>query len=274
MNRKLSSNMKEQIAVLKQTELLGQQFAVYGTPEEPLFRAKDVAKWIEHTNERMMLNTIDEDEKGVRIIYTPGGNQEVWMLTESGLYEVLMQSRKPIAKQFKKGVKTILHEIRTKGGYMVSKPEETPEQIMARAILLAQDTIKRQKEALENLNKQVEAKAEEIKSLQPAKIFTDAVSASSKSILIGELAKLLYQNGYKIGQRALFALLRDKGYLCKAGMSYNLPTQKAMELGLFEMKKTVITKPDGNILVNTTTKVTGKGQIYFINKFLNKKEIA
>lgn len=266
--------MSNYIEPLKNTELLGQQFTIYGSVNEPLFKANDVAKMIQHTNVSAMMCTVDDDEKGINTIYTPGGNQEVWMLTESGLYEVLMQSRKPIAKQFKKGVKTILHEIRTKGGYMVSKPEETPEQIMARAILLAQDTIKRQKEALENLNKQVEAKAEEIKSLQPAKIFTDAVSASSKSILVGELAKLLYQNGYKIGQRALFALLREKGYLCKSGMSYNLPTAKSMELGLFEMKKTVITKPDGNILVNTTTKVTGKGQIYFINKFLNKKEIA
>ena len=266
--------MSNYIEALKTTELLGQQFTVYGSVSEPLFKAADVARMIQHTDVSKMMRSVDDDEKGTNIVRTPGGNQEVWMLTESGLYEVLMQSRKPIAKQFKKGVKAILHEIRTKGGYIVTKPEETPEQIMARAILLAQDTIKRQKEALENLNKQVEAKAEEIKSLQPAKIFTDAVSASSKSILVGELAKLLYQNGYKIGQRALFALLREKGYLCKAGMSYNLPTQKAMELGLFEMKKTVITKPDGNILVNTTTKVTGKGQIYFINKFLNKKEIA
>lgn len=266
--------MSNYIEALKTTELLGQQFTIYYSVNDPLFRASDVAKMIQHTDVSTMMRNVDEDEKCTKIVCTPGGNQEVWMLTESGLYEVLMQSRKPIAKQFRKGVKAILHEIRTKGGYMVSKPEETPEQIMARAILLAQDTIKRQKEALENLNKQVEAKAEEIKSLQPAKIFTDAVSASSKSILVGELAKLLYQNGYKIGQRALFALLREKGYLCKAGMSYNLPTQKAMELGLFEMKKTVITKPDGNILVNTTTKVTGKGQVYFINKFLNKKEIA
>lgn len=266
--------MSNYIEPLKTTELLGQQFTVYGSVNEPLFKANDVAKMIQHTNVSAMMCTVDDDEKGINTIYTPGGNQEVWMLTEGGLYEVLMQSRKPIAKQFKKGVKAILHEIRTKGGYIATKPEETPEEIMARAILLAQDTIKRQKEALENLNKQVEAKTEEIKSLQPSKIFADAVTASSKSILIGELAKLLYQNGYKIGQRALFALLRDKGYLCKVGHSYNLPTQKAMELGLFEMKKTVITKPDGNILVNTTTKVTGKGQVYFINKFLKNKEVS
>lgn len=266
--------MKDQIEVLKQTELLGQQFTVYGTPEEPLFRASEVAQFIQHTDASTMMRTVDEDEKLTQTMFVSGQNREVWMLTEAGLYEVLMQSRKPIAKQFKKGVKNILHEIRTKGGYIATKPEETPEEIMARAILLAQDTINRQKEAINRLNTQVETQTKEIESLQPSKIFADAVTASSKSILIGELAKLLYQNGYKIGQRALFALLRDKGYLCKAGQSYNLPTAKSMELGLFEMKKTVITKPDGDILVNTTTRVTGKGQIYFINKFLKNKEVS
>lgn len=137
--------MSNYIDALKTTELLGQQFTIYGSVNEPLFKANDVAKMIQHTNVSAMMCTVDDDEKGINTIYTPGGNQEVWMLTEGGLYEVLMQSRKPIAKQFKKGVKAILHEIRTKGGYIATKPEETPEEIMARAILLAQDTINRQK---------------------------------------------------------------------------------------------------------------------------------
>ena len=255
--------------------LFGQVRTIIAESGEPLFCLTDIARVLElNTNkvvQRLSMDVLSRYPISDRL----GREQVTNFVNEDGLYDVILDSRKPEAKRFRKWVTSeVLPSIRTKGGYMVSKPEETPEQIMARAILLAQDTIKRQKEALENLNKQVEAKAEEIKSLQPAKIFTDAVSASSKSILVRELAKLLYQNGYKIGQQALFALLREKGYLCKAGMSYNLPTQKAMELGLFEMKKTVITKPDGNILVNTTTKVTGKGQIYFINKFLNKKEIA
>lgn len=106
-----------ELKVLNEQELLGKQFRVYGTPEEPLFLAKDVAEWIEHSNPRMMLQTVDDDEKGVRNVYTPGGTQEAWFLTEDGLYEVLMQSRKPIAKQFKKKVKEILKTIRKHGIY-------------------------------------------------------------------------------------------------------------------------------------------------------------
>lgn len=111
--------MANEIQVLKQTELLGQQFAVYGTPDEPLFLAKDVAAWIEHTDTSKMVQCVDEDEKLTRTMFVSGQNREVWLLTENGLYEILMQSRKPIAKEFKKGVKKILHEIRTTGQYAV-----------------------------------------------------------------------------------------------------------------------------------------------------------
>lgn len=111
--------MANEIQVLKQTELLGQQFAVYGTPDEPLFLAKDVAAWIEHTDTSKMVQCVDEDEKLTRTMFVSGQNREVWLLTENGLYEILMQSRKPIAKEFKKGVKKILHEIRTMGQYAV-----------------------------------------------------------------------------------------------------------------------------------------------------------
>lgn len=106
-----------ELKVLNEQEVLGKHFKVYGTPEEPLFLAKDVADWIEHSNPRMMLQTVDDDEKGVRNVYTPGGMQEAWCLTEDGLYEVLMQSRKPIAKEFKKKVKEILKTIRKHGLY-------------------------------------------------------------------------------------------------------------------------------------------------------------
>ena len=173
--------MKNEIQVLKQTELLGRRLTVYGTMQEPLFLAKDIAEWIEHSNPAAMLNTVDDDEKGIRIVYTLGGDQKVNVLTEDGLYEVLMQSRKPIAKQFKKGVKQILKEIRTTGGYIATQANETPEMIMARALKVAEHTIeeheKRMKalaeenEAQKRINKQLEAdtqmKAEEIKKLTP-----------------------------------------------------------------------------------------------------------
>lgn len=118
---------------------------------------------------------------------------------------------------------------------------------------------------------QIEAQQKQLKEQAPKVLFSDAVATSTKSCLIRELAKLIKQNGVDTGENRLYAWLRNNGYLCKFGESYNQPTQKAMEMGLFEIKKTSITKPSGDILVTTTTKVTGKGQIYFVNKFLNRK---
>lgn len=275
--------MKEtKIEVLKTTELCGRQFKVYGTIAEPLFKAKDVALMIGHSDVSMMMRNVDDDEKVTSNVCTLGGKQNVWMLTENGLYEVLMQSRKPIAKQFKKGVKAILKEIRKTGGYMVAKKDETPEEIMARALMVAQATIDRQKAQVmeaekkaaqltatnQGLTKQVEGLERSNAHLRPGATFAKAVETSEHSILVGELARIIKQNGVEIGQNRLFVWLREKGYLCKKGEMYNQPTQKALDMGLFEIKKTVITKPNGKSLVTTTTKVTGKGQVYFVNKFL------
>lgn len=291
--------MKESIEVLKQTELCGRQFQVYGTLEEPLFKAKDVALFIGHTDVSMMIKNIDDDEKGTKIICTPGGNQQVWMLTENGLYEVLMQSRKPIAKEFKKAVKAILKEIRTKGGYMVSRPEETPEQVMARALLIAQDTIDRtraraekaeskvillqsQSKALSRENSELQYQNDYLQScndglqntvenMRPAAVFAKAVSSSPQSVLMKELAMVISQNkvGVKIGQNRLFQWMRDNGFLCSVkGERYNLPTQKAIDMGLIEVKKSTYTTSDGNTFLTNTPKITGKGQIYFVNRVL------
>lgn len=253
------------LVIIEKREVLGKEFRIYGDFENPLFLAKDVAEWIEHSNPRVMLNTVDENEKVVNNVYTLGGVQESWFLTEDGLYEVLMQSRKPIAKAFKKEVKTILKEIRKNGGYIATNENESDEQIMAKALLVAQRTIERKNEKI----KELEFKVEEDK---PKVLFADAVETSKTTILIGELAKLITQNGCKIGQNRLFAWLRDNGYLIKRqGTDYNMPTQKSMELGLFEIKETAITHSDGHITVNKTPKVTGRGQIYFINKLKEDK---
>ena len=136
--------MKE-LKVLQQQQILGKPLTLYGDFENPLFLAKEVAEWIEHSNPRMMLQAVDDDEKGVNIAYTPGGNQEVWFLTEYGVYEVLMQSRKPIAKQFKKEVKTVLKSIRKYGVYMTS---ETLEQVILNPDTVIQlvETLKKEKE--------------------------------------------------------------------------------------------------------------------------------
>lgn len=160
--------MATEIQVLKQTELLGQQFAVYGTPDEPLFLAKDVAAWIEHTDVSKMVQCVDEDEKLTRTMFVSGQNREVWMLTEDGLYEILMQSRKPIAKQFKKGVKKILHEIRTTGRY-ATKPLTPAQQLLANAQMLVeieqrQLEQERQQQALDARQTSTESKIEQIET--------------------------------------------------------------------------------------------------------------
>ena len=232
--------MKNEIQVLKQTELLGRRLTVYGTMQEPLFLAKDIAEWIEHSNPAAMLNTVDEDEKGIRIVYTLGGDQKVNVLTEDGLYEVLMQSRKPIAKQFKKGVKQILKEIRTTGGYIATQVNETPEMIMARALKVAEHTIeeheKRMKalaeenEAQKRINKQLEAdtqmKAEEIKKLTPdadyARQTLTAVNTWNTNIIAKEMgmsAVTLNQHLQRLGIQykqhkvwILSAKYQGKGY--------------------------------------------------------------
>lgn len=147
----------------------------------------------------------------------------------------------------------------------LEKAWNTPEQVMARALKIAD----RQIEELKNSNLLLEQKIEADK---PKTIFADAVSASHTSILIGDLAKLICQNGYQIGQKRLFQWMRDNGYLMKSGASYNMPTQRYVEQGLFEIKESNIQNPDGSVRITRTTKVSGRGQIYFINKFLGKTE--
>lgn len=248
--------MENNLQIIDERKLLGKDFKIYGDIENPLFLAKDVANWIEHSNPRVMLNTVDETEKVVNNVYTLGGSQESWFLTEDGLYEVLMQSRKPIAKQFKKEVKKILKSIRMNGMYATDKLLDNPDLAIQAFTKLKEEREKR---------KSLEIKIEEQK---PKVIFAEAVETSKTSILIGELAKIIKQNGYNIGQQRLFDWLRENGYLIKRqGTDHNMPTQRAMELGLFEIKETAVTHSDGHITVNKTPKVTGKGQIYFINKF-------
>ena len=253
--------MDKTLQIIEQREVLGKEFTIYGDLENPLFLAKDVAIWIEHNNISHMMSIVDENEKLTYTIRNSGQNREMWFLTEDGLYEVLMQSRKPIAKQFKKEVKKILKTIRLNGMYATDKLLDNPD--------LAIQAFTKLKEERER-RLQLEHEAEINK---PKVIFAEAVETSKTSILIGELAKLIKQNGYDIGQKRLFAWLRDNGYLIKISRrtDYNMPTQRAMELGLFEIKETAITHSDGHISINKTVKVTGKGQIYFINKF---KDVA
>ena len=239
--------------------------AVRDDDGEPMFVAKDVcaALGIAPT----AASRLDEDEKGLRLTQTPGGEQNVLLVTEPGFYKLVMRSRKPEAKAFQRWVThEVLPALRRDGGYMVAR-DETPEQTMARAVLLAQATIDRQKRRIAGL----EAENEE---MRPKALFADAVAASDGTCLIGEFAKMLRQNGVDIGQNRLFAMLREDGYLGKVGQNRNVPTQRSMELGLFRIKETAITHSDGHVTINRTPKLTGKGQRYFLERYGKTGEAA
>ena len=222
-----------------------------------MFCGKDVAVALGYSNPNKALRDHTRGERIVTPLETSGGIQQVQFITEGDLYRLVASSKLPSAQQFESWVfDEVLPSIRKRGGYMASVKDETPEETMARAFILAKETIER--------------KNREIAEMKPKALFADAVSTSDKCMLVGELAKVLRQNGVQMGQKRLFAWLRDNGYLMKRGSSYNLPTQKAMEMELFEVKETAINHSDGHVSTNFTTKVTPKGQQCFINKFLGE----
>lgn len=255
--------MANELKIIDQREVLGKDFKVYGDFENPLFLAKDVALWIEYdvSSVNKMLGAVDDNEKTTRKIIPNGSNYqtEAWFLTEDGLYEVLMQSRKPIAKQFKAKVKEILQDIRKHGAYL------TPDKI--EEVLLNPDTIINLATQLKAEQEHRRALTDQIESDKPKVAFANAVSVSKTSILVGEMAKILKQNGIEIGQNRFFEWLRVNGFLIsRKGTDYNMPTQYSMERELFEIKETSIAHSDGHTTVSKTPKITGKGQIYFVNK--------
>lgn len=242
--------------------VLNKKINIYGDMETPLFLAKDVAEWIEHSRASEMLKSIDDDEKLLQKILASGQHREMWFVTEDGLYEILMQSRKPIAKKFKKEIKVILKNIRKTGTHMTP---ETIEKVLADPDTIIQIATQLKEERAKRMQAEVV-----LEQQKPKVLFAQAVEASETSILVGQLAKLITQNGISIGQNRLFAWLRENGYLGKKGAHYNEPTQYAIERGWFEVIERTVPKHDGSVLVTRTTKVTGKGQIYFINKLLVK----
>ena len=224
---------------------------------EPYFVGRDVAKILGYANPNDALaKRVDEEDKGVAKCDTLGGIQELTVINESGLYSLILSSKLPSAKRFKRWVTSeVLPAIRKTGGYIEGQDELSDEQLLAKALLVAQKTI-------ENRN-------QEIERMRPKEIFADAVETSHTSILIGDLAKILCGNGINIGQKRLFDWMRENGYLIKGNRSdRNMPTQRAMEMKLFEIKERSVLNPDGSIKITKTPKVTGKGQQYFVNKFL------
>ena len=225
---------------------------------EPWFVANDICKVLGHTNSRVAVAALDEDEKGVSKVYTLGGEQQMTVVNEAGMYQLVIRSNLPAAKAFKRWIThEVIPTIRRHGAYAT---ETTIESIIAdpeSGIKLLQ-ALKAEQER----RKEAEAIAE---AQRPKALFADAVAASDNSILVGELAKILRQNGVETGQNRLFQWMRENGYI----MRYtNVPTQYSMERGLMEVKERAINNPDGSIRITQTTKITGKGTLYFVNKFL------
>lgn len=234
---------------------------------EPWFVAKDVCD-ILGTDTRDLHKILESDEiTNVDSIHiAQNGGKAPLIISEPGLYRLVMRSRKPEAKEFQRWVThEVLPQIRRTGGYIPTSEPDSDEDIMARAVLVAQKTIERK-------NQQLQAKDAQIKVLEPKARFADAVAASDGTCLVGELAKMLRQNGMDIGQNRLFRLLQADGYLGKSGSNRNVPTQRAMDLGLFRIKETTVTHADGHTTVSRTPKVTGKGQRYFIDRYWGRTQ--
>ncbi|MDY4835457.1 MAG: phage antirepressor [Frisingicoccus sp.] len=228
---------------------------------EPWFVGKDVADIIGYTNTpKAIRDHVDDEDKLNERIVLSGQNREVILINESGLYSLILSSKMSNAKKFKHWVTSeVLPSIRKHGVYAVDELLSNPDMAIKAFTALKEEREK---------NKLLQADNQRMK---PKEIFADAVSTSHTSILIGDLAKILKQNGIDTGQKRLFEWMREHGYLIKRnGADYNMPTQKSMELGLFEIKESTVNNPDGSVRINKTTKVTGKGQQYFINKFLGE----
>lgn len=242
-----------------------EKIRVLGIDGEPWFIAVDIAKVLDYRTAYDMTRILDEDEKGTQIVRTPGGNQNVIVINESGIYSSILRSRKPEAKQFKKWVTSeVLPSIRKHGAYLTN---QTVEKVLTDPDFLIQLALNLKEEREKRLIAETE-----LQENKPKIIFANCVETSRSSCLVGELAKLINQGGYPIGQNRLFAWMRDNGYLIRQkGENYNLPTQYSMDLKLMEVKKNIINNPDGMVRVTRTTKITGKGQIYFLHKFLGER---
>ncbi len=231
---------------------------------EPWFVGKDVAAALGYEKPTDAVRKhVDVEDRGISKMETPSGAQETTIINESGLYSLVLSSKLPTAKKFKRWVTSeVIPSIRKHGGYL------TPDKL--EEVLLKPDTLIQLAQNLKAEQEKRMALEVKMEEQKPKVLFAESVEAAKTSILIGELAKLLKQNGINIGQNRLFEWLRNNGYLIRRqGSDYNMPTQRAMEMGLFEIEETTITHSDGHIHVSKTPKVTGKGQVYFVNLFVS-----
>lgn len=230
--------------------------------DEPYFVGKDVAEILGYERPTdAVRKRVDPDDRGVAKMETPSGAQEMTIINESGLYSLILSSKLPKAKEFKRWVTAeVLPAIRKTGGYV----NDTAQFVESYFGQLEPN----QKHALTMMFDESKRMSAQLKEQAPKVLFANAVETAHNSILIGDLAKIIRQNGVDIGQKRLFEWLRQNGYLIKGGQSKNMPTQKAMDMNLFEVKESTVNNPDGSVRITRTTKVTGKGQTYFVKKFL------
>lgn len=234
---------------------------------EPWFVAKDVCDVLGYTNaSKAISDHVDSEDKLNNESLSSLGQRGGWLVNESGLYSLVLPSKLPTAKEFKRWVThEVLPQIRKTGGYIPTSEADDDMTILAKAVMIGQRTMEQQQ-------RKIAAQQTRIVELEPKARFADAVAASDGTCLVGELAKMLRQNGMDIGQNRLFRLLQADGYLGKSGSNRNVPTQRAMELGLFRIKETTVTHADGHTTVSRTPKVTGKGQRYFIDRYWGRAQ--
>lgn len=248
-------------------EFEGNKVRALADGDEVMFVASDIAKILGYRDAEKLTRTLDDEEKGTRPIGTHGGTQTMTVISEPGLYKAILQRQtgrmevevtREFVKRFQRWVThEVLPSIRKHGGYMAGQERMTPEQ-MALA-------------SMRWLQSKVDEQAKQLKAQEGKVLFANAVETARTSILVGDFAKILKSNGIDIGPRRLFAWLREHGWLIKAkGSSWNMPTQKAMDLHLFEIKETTISHSDGHTTINKTPKMTGRGQTYFAKLFLAK----
>lgn len=234
---------------------------------EPWFVLKDCMSILDLGNPTETVKMFDKDEfSTTEVIDSIGRRQQTYIISEPGLYRLVMKSRKPEAKEFQRWVThEVLPQIRKTGGYIPTTDADDDMTILAKAVMIGQRTMEAQKQ-------RIAEQQTRIVELEPKARFADAVAASDGTCLVGELAKMLRQNGMDIGQNRLFRLLQADGYLGKSGSNRNVPTQRAMDLGLFRIKETTVTHADGHTTVSRTPKVTGKGQRYFIDRYWGRAQ--
>ena len=261
----INTMIKNQISVLQKSNLLGREFTIYGTAENPLFLAKDIAEMINHSDVSKMVRMVDDNEKVANIVPTLGGNQQSWFLTEDGLYEVLMQSRKPIAKEFKKGVKEILKSIRKNGGYIATSEDDDAEMILAKALKIADATIKRKEQQLLEQKKQIDKQIKTINKMKPLADYTKEVLQSDSTYTLTQVSKDLgFKSVYK------FLDWANKNILYKQSNQW-MPTAKYSGKDYFKTRTTKYFKSDGTIGTKMSTVVTEKGREFLHNLIINNK---